>query len=358
MHVHKVWKKNERRVDMKIYFVVILLLYMVGGQIFAQQPRLSQVDEYLKDTGMPIVKEGIKEKKYNLLATLYDDSKRLILNLPEINDNGIREVIPLGVKLNNQSELKIVKQHANMSETAVCPLYNPSLFSGVSYLLCDSVVYGVILYHDSYSDVKREIEKKYSGFFKSADYKDQSVTVYSDRDYAVKLLFDRVEIYSLFHYPIVETLYPGISHKVWYGPCQYERGKVSIELVFYNQITKENNIQSAFKISYTYPDKEPSFVMKKIRFVFDESFYEFPLEVEYSELLNDGTMVKEHDTRTFVFPEVLRELEHTSRINVELIGEGGIFSYEMPAFQRASIHTAYEYFRWNVTNPMVKYKEW
>lgn len=343
---------------MKIYFVVILLLYMVGGQIFGQQPRLNQVNEYLKDTGIPIVKEGIKERKYNLLATLYNDSKRLMLNLPEINDNGIREVIPLGFKLNNLSELKMAKQHANMSETVVYPLHNPSLFSGVSYLLCDSVVYGVILYHDSYSDVKRKIEKKYSDFFKQVDYKKQSVTVYSDRDYVVKLLFDRVEIYSLFHFPIVETLYPGISHKVWYGPCLYERDEVSIRLAFYNQITKENNIQSAFKVSYTYPNTELPFVMKKIRFILDESFYEFPLELEYSELLNDGTVVKEHDTRTFIFPEVLRELEHTSKINVELIGEGGTFFYEMPAFQRVSIHTAYEYFRWNVTNPMAKYKEW
>ncbi|WP_262483975.1 hypothetical protein [Bacteroides stercorirosoris] len=43
---------------------------------------------------------------------------------------------------------------------------------------------------------------------------------------------------------------------------------------------------------------------------------------------------------------------------MELVGEGGRLLYEMPAFQRASVHTAYEYFRWNVTNPMDKYRAW
>ena len=45
-------------------------------------------------------------------------------------------------------------------------------------------------------------------------------------------------------------------------------------------------------------------------------------------------------------------------VKVELVGEGGRLLYEMPAFQRASVHTAYEYFRWNVTNPMDKYRAW
>lgn len=69
-------------------------------------------------------------------------------------------------------------------------------------------------------------------------------------------------------------------------------------------------------------------------------------------------MVEECDTRTFIFPEVLRAMDRSKVINVELVGEGGKVLYEMPDFQRVSVHTAYEYFRWNVTNPMVKYRAW
>ena len=51
-------------------------------------------------------------------------------------------------------------------------------------------------------------------------------------------------------------------------------------------------------------------------------------------------------------------MDRSKVINVELVGEGGKVLYEMPDFQRVSVHTAYEYFRWNVTNPMVKYRAW
>ena len=245
-----------------------------------------------------------------------------------------------------------------MAESTVRPFYSKSIFSGVSYQFCDSVIYGITLFYDTQDNAKRAaIEKNLVRHFKKADYEQGGAVVYSDPDYAVRLLPGKVEFYSLFHFPVVETFYPGVSHKVWYGPYNYEANGASVMLAFYNQESKENNIQSAFKVSYKYPAGK-SFKMNLIRFILDDITYELPLEIEYSDVTDGGKAVEELDTRTFVFPEVLKAIDRSKTVKVELVGEGGRLLYEMPAFQRASVHTAYEYFRWNVTNPMAKYRAW
>ena len=98
--------------------------------------------------------------------------------------------------------------------------------------------------------------------------------------------------------------------------------------------------------------------MNLIRFILDDETIELPLEVEYTDVVDGGKSIEERDTRTFLFPEVLKAMDRSAEVGVELVGEGGRFLYKMPAFQRASVHTAYEYFRWNVTNPMAKYRAW
>lgn len=342
---------------MKCY-IVIILSWVGAIQVFAQQPRLKQVDEYLAATGQPIELKGAPEKQYGLLNTLYNNQKNLMLNLPDLEDYGAREVIPFGFRLSSASEIELACQNGNMSESTICPLYNKSIFSGVLYQFCDSVVYGITLFYDAQDNVKRTaIEKNLVRQFKKIDYKLGDAVVYSDMDYAVRLLPGKVEFYSLFHFPAVETFYPGVSHKVWYGPYNYETEDVSVMLAFYNQESKENNIQSAFKVCYKYPAGKP-FKMNLIRFILDDITYELPLEIEYSNVVDGGKAVEERDTRTFVFPEVLKAIDRSRMVKVELVGEGGRLLYEMPAFQRVSVHTAYEYFRWNVTNPMAKYRAW
>lgn len=340
------------------YYIVTMLLCAGAVQAFAQQPRLKQVDEYLAATGQPVEVKKAPEKQYGLMATLYNEQKNLMLNLPDLEDYGAREVIPFGYRLNSASEIELACREGNRAESTLRPFYSKSIFSGVSYQFCDSVIYGITLYYDEQDGAKRaSIRENLLRHFKKADYEQGGVSVYSDPDYAVKVLPGKVEFYSLFHFPVKETFYPGVSHKVWYGPYSYEADGASVMLAFYNQESKENNIQSAFKVSYRYPAGKP-FRMNLIRFILDDETIELPLEVEYSGVADGGKSVEERDTRTFLFPEVLKSIDRSAVVGVELVGEGGRFLYKMPAFQRASVHTAYEYFRWNVTNPMAKYRAW
>ena len=86
------------------YYIVTMLLWVGAVQAFAQQPRLKQVDEYLAATGQPVEVSKPLEKEYCLLSTLYKRDKSLMLNLPNLEDYGTREVIPFGFKLNQTSE--------------------------------------------------------------------------------------------------------------------------------------------------------------------------------------------------------------------------------------------------------------
>lgn len=52
------------------YYIIIVLLWVGVIQVFAQQPRLKQVNEYLVATGRPIELKSVPEKRYNLLNTL------------------------------------------------------------------------------------------------------------------------------------------------------------------------------------------------------------------------------------------------------------------------------------------------
>lgn len=345
------------------YYVIIVLLAVGYLQSFAQQPRLKQVDTYQATTGRVVDIKSAPQKRYSLLNTLYDSQKGLMLNLPVLDDTGSREVMPLGYRLNSASKVELIRKDENLCESAVRPLYNESLFSGVSYLFCDSVVYGITLYYNDPEGIKQPaIRKNLLKFFKQADCErgdsERGDTVlYSDPDYAVRLSPGKLEVYSSFHYPVVETFYPGVSQKIWYGPFCYKQGDASLSLAFYNQESKENNIQSAFRIAYRYPVGKV-FKMNQVRFILDDETYEYPLEAEYFRLVDGGGMQEECHTRTFIFPEVLKAMERSRGITVELKGEEGSFSYTMPAFQRASIHTAFEYFRWSVTNPMAKYRAW
>lgn len=342
---------------MKYYLSTIL--FCIGCmQLSAQQPRLKQVDEYLSATGRVLKLKDTPERRYALLQTLYNGQKSLMLNLPDLEDVGAREVMPLGYKLNSASEVSLTKKEGNRCESTVLPLWNKSIFSGVSYQLCDSTVYGITLFfNDSDGLEQSSISKNLLKFFKKEDYKQGNTAVYSDPDYMVKLMPDKLEVYSSFHYPVVESFYPGVSQKIWYAPYRYEMSDASVMLAFYNQESKENNIQSAFRISCRYPS-DKLFKMHRIRFILDDTTYEYPIEIEHSAVVEDGKFREECDTRTFAFPEVLKAIERSHTVIVELEGKGGRISYTMPAFQRASIHTAYEYFRWNVTNPMAKYRAW
>lgn len=342
------------------YYIVIGLLLTSCAQAFAQQPRVKQVEKYLTATGNEVERtQAVLDVKYRLFGSLPQINKCLMLDLPEFSDRGTREVMPFGYQLNGASEVALDRVSGNLAESTVRPFFNKSLFAGVSYQLCDSVVYGITLYYtDPDRRKKAQIKKAMDAFFKRADSTCDTATVYSDPDYAVKVFSDKVQVYSLYHYPVVESRYPGVSHKVWEGPYTYDTGRSSLLLAFYNQESKENNIQSAFKVHYKHPGTDEPAKMNRIRFILDDATYEYPLEIEREQRSDQGQMIEECDTRTFVHPEVMKAMARASKVTVELEGDGGRLSYQMPAFQQASLRAAYDYFRWNVTHPMAKYRAW
>ena len=49
------------------YYIIIVLLWVGVIQVFAQQPRLKQVNEYLVATGRPIELKSVSSAKANTL---------------------------------------------------------------------------------------------------------------------------------------------------------------------------------------------------------------------------------------------------------------------------------------------------
>lgn len=334
-----------------------LLLLLVCPALWGQQPRLDQVGEYQKMTGKPHPVKMAAENRYNLLGTLYAKGRNILLNFPEMKDKGTKEILPFGFRLSERTEVKTIHHSGSLCESVSCGLWNESVFSDVSYLLCDSVVYGVRMkYADTEQTVRGFIQKELKTFFSEADYVSDSLSVYSDADYLVKVTPDQVMAYSLFHYPAVETRFPGVTHYYWEAPCEMiltDGTRISIS--FYNQLTKENNWQTAFRLYVRSRGDEP-FEPERIRFEVDGISYTYPLASFFTERTPCGWVEKV--MRVFVAPEVLKRLSRTNGLTVTLEGRTRKFDFVMPAYQRASLSTAYEYFRWNVTNALVKYKGW
>lgn len=339
--------------------IAVNLLLSIGLSGFAQQPRLPKVQEYLQQTGGVVEgKAQAGEKQYCLLQQDYKAERQLMLDVPVFRSKGVRAVMPFGFELSSLSEITLESSAGNLSKSKRMPLHDPRYFDEICYQFCDSMVYGITLYvNKTEAGAKAAIEQELRNKFSKADYTDGEVCVYSDEDFAVR--FDKakavVDIYSLFHYPTVENSYPGVSHKVYYGPFEYALPSGErIMLAFMNQESKENNIQSAFKVRY---HGASPIGLNAIHFKLDKGKeLNFRLETEIVKKVSDG--ITEHDTRTFISPDELQQLKRAHHIDVVVEGEKGRLSYEMSCFQRASLHTAYEYFRWHVTNPMAKYRAW
>ena len=347
-----------KKYNLKLATVFSILLSIVLA-VSAQQPRLPQVKEYLERTG-EVTENRMQNnrKQYCLLQQDYHANSQLMLDVPVFKEKGVRAVMPFGFKLSPLSEVPLESTETNLFCSERIPLHNNRFFTDISYQFCDSVVYGIILQLSETSQKDMgTFEKEIASIFSKPDYSNDNETVYSDQDYAIQL--DKknsiIKMYSLFHYPIVEDFYPGVSQKVYYGPFHFKvDDNQQITLAFLNQESKENNIQTAFRIFY---NGITPFELKTIHFKLDNGKeLSYPLETEFLDKTNNR--ICEHDTRTFISPEDLQQLARTYRITVTLEGKNSKLSYDMPWFQHASLQTAYEYFRWHVTNPMAKYRAW
>ena len=336
--------------------IILLLIFPV--LVWSQQPRIPQVDAYLSETGEPLTAiQPIVNKSYCLPAQRYKPAEKLILDYPVFRNLGVRAILPFGFSLNKFSDIQMFSTNNNLQESAYLPLKYDSVFSKVSYMFCDSVVYGIRIRLNErlQSAGKEQILDELDKYFTAPDFSNKKKIVYSDEDYLVKycLQENKIEAFSLFHYPVIESIAPGIRQKVYYGPQWYELSEnEAVMLSFFNQETKENNVQLAAKL-YFRGKQLTGF--KELRFKLENSLvFSYQLQQEFVEKEKEAET--ERDTRIFMYYEQLKKMLQSPTVNVEIVGENRTLSYKMPAFQKYSLLTAYEYFRWQATNPMIKYR--
>jgi hypothetical protein len=336
--------------------IILLLIFPVV--LFSQQPRMPHVEMYLSETGKPVTAiSPIVEKKYCLPMQRYNHSEKLILDLPVFKNLGVRAILPFGFSLNKLSEIQMLSINDNLQESVFRPLNFDSVFSGLSYMFCDSVVYGIrIQVNEGLQRVRKEqIIKELDKYFTVPDFSNERMIVYSDEDFLVRYFLqeNKIEAFSLFHYPVVESNAPGIKQKVYFGPQWYEfpEGE-AIMLAFFNQETKENNVQLAAKLYFR--GKE-LIGFNELRFKLENGLViNYSLQQEFVE--KEKGIKTERDTRIYMHYEQLKKMMQSRVVEVEVVGTNKKLSYKMPAFQKYSLYIAYQYYRWQATNPMVKYR--
>lgn len=340
--------------NFKVYITFILLV--ISFRLWSQQPRMSVVDSYLSETGMPVTdyRQHI-ERRYCLPIKRYKTNEKLILNLPVFRSLGVRAIIPFGFILNKQSDIVMHISTDNMQESKFLPLKQSNVFKSISYFFSDSVAYGVKLRMlNKPIRHNQQIADELNGYFGAPDFSDSTVIVYSDEDFLVRVCHERdeIEIFSLFHYPVLEILTPGVKQIIYYGhqwfcPADGE----ALMLAFFAQVSKENNIQTAMKV---YHKGNELVGFQQIQFILDNNvILSFPLKQEFVDL-NNGKKI-ERDTRVFIFSEQMKKILQSTSIQVEIVGTEKSITYKMPEFQKYSLRVIYEYSRWQMTNPMVKY---
>jgi len=341
---------------MKKLNIVLVIIFGFCLNILAQQPVLPQTPVYQEETGGEpehIMNEW--ELRYCLPMKKYKESERLYLNIPVFREKGVRAIMPFGFRLSESSEVPLKPVDGNLVESEDISLHSSGHFETLNYLLCDSTVYGIKLKYPADNVKKQEIKDELGKIFRGADYSNNKRAVYSDEDFIVKddKANGYIEIYSLFHYPIYDNIYPGVRQKVYYPPAWFGVSEnEEVMLAFFNQESKENNVQSGVKIYYkgVSPIK-----FRSVQFILDDNeIIDLPLDSEYIDTYGD--YIVERNTRRYLYPEYLQKIIRSQKVVVRITGENRSVEYIMPEFQRYSLYTTFEYFRWQATNSMVKYK--
>lgn len=333
-----------------IYLVWVSLLACAG---MAQQPTSIGCADFVRETGVPASQPGGELR----LPQRDNEPEQLFFDLPLFRSSGVRAVMPFGFLLNRQSQIAMALNRNNRQTGEKLPLNDTRVFSHLQYEFADSTLFGIILYPACFAESVAGIEKELASYFGKVDFRRSGQTVYSDDEFVARVDFGRqcVEVYSLFHYPLDHVRVAGVKTVTYSGfiPCFVTPGQ-GVRLAFFNQVTKENNVQLAFKV---YMHTASPFGLKSISFIPDGGeTVTCRLETELTEPGEDGLTV-EKDTRTFLFPDVAKKLLKARTIRVVIDGAAGKLAYDMPAYQRYSLFSALEYYRWNVTNPMVKYSD-
>lgn len=323
-------------------YIVSIMLSLFFCVIQAQQPSLPVIEQYLQETGSVVFPELADTVFYNMLAGLSNKDKNLVLNFPEISDKGTKELIPFGYKINAGSELKIVKEVGNLEYSDNLLLYNRSMFSSVKYSLCDSIVWGLTLYGGKNLN-RRVLIEQLKTYFSQPDYNCDTLTIFSDSDYLLKVGTDNVEAVSLYHCPDSIISFPGVRLYIPSVGLPLYCNDFQLDLNFYIQETKENNLQIAFQCFCCDSDGQ-HVPIENLSFISDQAIFDYTVDFE---------------RRVFVFPESMkRMIEHGAPEIVVRLKTGKVLYAVIPYYQYYSLLKAYRYFKWNVTNYKLKYNKW
>ncbi|RFM27028.1 hypothetical protein [Deminuibacter soli] len=265
---------------------------------------------------------------------------------------GVEDLVPFGYRLDNGSAIPLHKGATGVVSDPL-PVTEQRYFSTVRYAFRDSMVTAATLTVKNISDKRAGIEKVLDQYFGHADYKNVRESVYSDEDFAVNLRVadQTLSIVSLDHQALEEQAYPNINLRNYgdNGLFWYDADTArAIGLAFYNQVTKENNVQPAFRLYYRSP---VSINLKSVVFELGNGKkISFPVNTITEKGLQKVT-------RCYWNYETGREILRSEKVTVCLQGTETV-RYVMPAYQRHSLQTAVQFYKENVTNPLLQYKGW
>lgn len=265
---------------------------------------------------------------------------------------GIEDLVPFGYRLNSSSQIKVnTVERKQFSD--VLPVTDTTVFSSVQYAFRDSMTTVATLAIRNFTGNRSKIESELNKHFGHADFKNANETVYSDEDFLVALnaKSKTMEVVSLDHQQLLEQIISNINLRNYKDDSRFWfniDAARAVGLEFYNQVTKENNVQMAFRL---YNNSPKALHIKQIVFQLDGAKkISFPVST-----ITDARMEK--ITRCFIQYDVARQILHAENVKVIVRGDA-MLSYEMPAYQRHSLKSAIQFYKENVTNPLLQYKGW
>lgn len=268
----------------------------------------------------------------------------------------IDDLLPFGFKLNKQSRLKIdsAQQHTFISHAI--PVTDTTFFSSAVYSFNDSVVQKVRLYpvrSNNILKIRDTLEKVLDAYFYQKDFTNANETVYSDDDLLVSINIkdNFLEISSLNHQRLLEEIAVGINlrnYKIDNRMDYHLAPGEAVHLGFYNQITKENNVQLAFNIQYN--SSKPINYNEVIFEISGEQRVLFRVKPAKN---GDGEKV----SRCFIDIADAKRILKSEKVKIILSGPN-TKSYLLPEYQKHSLKTAIQFYKENVTHPLIHYPGW
>ena len=273
------------------------------------------------------------------------------LSIPFLKEAGIEDLMPFGFRLTPQSQVRL---QANGRESYPVKTSDTTLLQSVTYFLVDSVVKKVQLHiNPNRKGAAATLKAMLKRHFGRYEFSNSEETAYSDDDFLASLdtKSNMLCIQSLDHQPLEEQRIMEVNLRTyrddgrfWFSLSDQE----AIGLEFYNQITKENNVQLAFRLHY---QGASPMALKQVCFEPEGApKMSFPV----SPVTSGGT---EKVTHCFIRPEDARRLAKAQNVRVTLLGKT-VKSYYLPTYQLHSLKTALQFYKENVTDPLIQYNGW